>query len=614
MAQTYNFDGVKLIVPGSYVKTTVLNGNAGLATTGIVALVGEADSGPSYDLLKKSKVNGGTVLVDGDGNRVCFTPDELSLVQGMFGGGRLVDAFAALAAPFSGINAVAGAPSLVYVIKTNAGTKASVDLEDDAPTAIATIESLYSGTNPNGTVVKVEEASTPNAYGFNTLTFKVGPQEDEYVVNDKAALHLSITGGYSYGFTITSTTLSIDSESFVLKNYKTVQELADAISKIAGLTAAPTEEFKWQSPVALFDYDSGVTLDSSNDYWVGVLGSQLKAIDSSFVNFVPTYARPSTIADATLTLSGGTLGSTDNDDVQAALAKLEPVNVNFVVPLFSQDASADITAGETDASSAYTISGVTIRVLTHVTNMSKIKIKKNRQAFLSHKGTYAATKALVNGSAFLSTPYQFRGSLAFQPIKMLNSVTNATETFQPWMVSAIAAAAQSAAGYRPIFNKGLNILGVEEVSGYDGGVPAQEDALQSGLLVLADSSNGVDTVLLSDQTTYLFPDNNFVYNSIQAVYGADVIALTLQQQTETFVGQSTADVSAPVAASFIQSVLANLLNQKWIAPSADAPAGYKNLKVSINAPVMNVSVECKESTGIYFVPINLSISGVQSAV
>jgi hypothetical protein len=201
--------------------------------------------------------------------------------------------------------------------------------------------------------------------------------------------------------------------------------------------------------------------------------------------------------------------------------------------------------------------------------------------------------------------------VAFQGVKTYD-VNGEAKDFQPWMVAILSAAAQSVAGYRPIFNKGLNVLGINNPDGYEGSIPEQEDALQAGLLVLADAANGVDTVLLSDQTSYLFPDNNFVYNSVQAVYGADVIAMTIQQQMQTFVGQSNADVSSPVALAFLQSVMGTLLVNKWIASSIDAPNGYKNAKVSVNGPVMNVSIEAKESTGIYFIPINLSISAVKN--
>lgn len=628
MAQTYNFDGTNLVIPGSYIKTTVLNGNAGLATAGVIALVGEADSGPAYDELKVSKVNGASILVDGSGNRVAFTPDEFSLVQGMFGGGRLVEAFNALAKPFKdgGVNAIAGTPALVYVIKTNqdGAAKAYYDFEDNGSDLVAKFEAKSAGFYGNqialGIVTGVADTTT-GLIPFTVTTDYGTAGSESHTFNDVAAikLYLKISVADKTA-TVTDKSLTIDSVEYVFAKYKTVSDLVADINKSATIGAAvASNTLRFESPVGLLDIGAYSSVNMTGQY-IGVSGWQLKNTSFAVVNTVdvarnkPVLTASHTYANVTSDkLADGALGSTQDDDVVGALKVLEKVNLNFVVPLFSQNASADILAGETGDDSTYTLHKVIENTLDHVGRMSAVKLKKNRQAFLSHEGTYADVRSILNdGTILLNTPSQFRGSMAFQGVKVLDS-TGSAKDFQPWMLANLTASAQAVAGYRPVFNKGLNVLGFTDPTDYEGDIPAQEDALKSGLLVLADSSNGIDTVLLSDQTTYLLPDNNFVYNSIQAVYGADIIALTIQQQMQTFVGQSAGDVSAPIAASFLQSVMANLLNQRWIAASADAPKGYKNLKLNISVPVMSVSIEAKESTGIYFVPINLSISGVTSA-
>lgn len=618
MAQTYNFSGDTLVIPGSYIKTTVLNGTSGLATAGVIALVGEADSGPAYDELKVSKVNGASILVDGGGNRVAFTPDELSLVQGMFGGGRLVEAFKALSAPFAagGTNAIAGTPALVYVIKTNqdGAAKASIGLEDSL-TALATIKAKNYGTYGNLITAECVEGDADVTTGLKPITLKIqsGPTSESFVFNKKSPL--KVVGNYALH--VTATTAQIDSETPVkLADCPTYVQLA---AKLGGPAKVVVNSgFEALSP-SVVKMDIG-TFTGPVKY-VPCSGYELSQISSALIDIADlTYAALAANPDMLLdgesgkqSLALGALGSTQNTDVTDALAVLENVNLNFVVPLFSQDAADDIADGETGEDSTYTLNHVVQATLDHVGRMSAVKLKKNRQAFLSHEGTYADLKTLMNDPAvLLQTPYQYRASMAFQGVKALD-LSGAVKDFQPWMLSVLAASAQSVAGYRPIFNKGLNVLGFTNPTGYDGKIPAQEDALKSGLLVLADASNGIDTILLSDQTSYLLPDNNFVYNSVQAVYGADIIALTIQQQMQVFVGQSTGDVSAPIALSYLQSIMANLLNQRWIASSSDAPNGYKNAKVNIAAPVMAVSVEAKESSGIYFVPINLTISGVTSA-
>lgn len=617
MAQTYNFDGTKLVIPGSYIKTKVLNENAGVAATGIIALIGEADSGPAYSDLTVQKIGlgGQPVLADSGKNRVAFTPDEGSLVEGMFGSGRLVDAFNAISAPFNGINALTGTPSLVYVIKTNAGTKSSFDFNDNAgtPALLCKFKAKSSGSYGDETVVRIATKAADSTTGLVpvTVSFQRGIANDPAQEFNNTAV-FKLESGTGVTITVAANKITVGGVDYLFSNYKTVNDLMVAING-GGSGATFTvydKQFKFLSPKKLLDIGD-YSLSGSNTKYIGALGWQLanasfQLVDVSDVSYIKPVLTAS-LARPDAKLTGGAKGSTSDEDILAALKKAGLVSVNFVVPLFSQDAADDIVAGQTDEDSDYTLDKVIEYSLKHCNDSSSVKSKKNRQAYLSHNGTYASAHNLVSDNGIIAnTPYEFRGSLAFQGV-----IKDGTE-YQPWMVATLAAAAQAVAGYRPIFNKGLNVQGVINPADYDGSTETQEAALQYGLLTLADSDNGIDTIFLSDQTTYLFPDNNFVYNSIQAVYGADVISLTLQQQMQKWVGQSNADVTPGVAVAYAQSILGNLLVNKWIASSSDAPNGYKNLKVSINGPVMNMSVEAKESTGIYFVPINLSISMVKN--
>ena len=81
---------------------------------------------------------------------------------------------------------------------------------------------------------------------------------------------------------------------------------------------------------------------------------------------------------------------------------------------------------------------------------------------------------------------------------------------------------------------------------------------------------------------------------------------------KAFVGKSLADVDAATAKSFLAQKMDGYKKIKLIAASDDAPLGYKNEKISISGPEMDVSVEIKLATAIYFIPINLSFSQVQS--
>jgi hypothetical protein len=239
--------------------------------------------------------------------------------------------------------------------------------------------------------------------------------------------------------------------------------------------------------------------------------------------------------------------------------------------------------------------------------MSTLKRRRNRQAFLSKKDTFAVVKTSAADIA------SFRCAMTFQDDKNMGS-DGAVHQYQPWMTAAQAAGFQAAAFYKSLVGKFVNASGfVQSAADFDDqDDDAMEEALLAGLLPLKhDSSGGWKWV--SDQTTY-GKDNNFVLNSIQAVYAADLVALTLAQLMEkAFVGQSLADVSAPLAKTFLESVMGNLMRLRLIAPSDDAIKGFKNVSIRISGPSMIVSLEVKLATCLYFVPISFVVSAVQQS-
>lgn len=307
-------------------------------------------------------------------------------------------------------------------------------------------------------------------------------------------------------------------------------------------------------------------------------------------------------------LAGGARGGTLSTDIVAAIDALEKVSGNFLIPLFSRDATTDILDNLTDSSSTYTIDAINAYAKTHVIKLSTLKRKKNRQAFLSKKSSFSAAKEASSNIA------HHRCTMTFQDIKVVAS-DGTIKQFQPWMGAVVAAGMQAAGFYRAIFGKLANISGaIQGAADFDDrDDTAMEDALLNGLLPLKREPTGGFS-WVSDQTTY-GTDNNFVYNSIQATYGGDIIALTTAQRMEkAFKGQSIADVSAGVALSFLEVIMSELLKLKLLAPSSDAPKGFKDPSIKINGPVMYVSCEVKLAGAIYFIPISFLVSQVtQSA-
>lgn len=448
---------------------------------------------------------------------------------------------------------------------------------------------IRSDTGLNETLDAAGEVALEVGYEGTTATLTISGN----------SLSTAVTGGLG-------SALSID-----MSSYATIKDLADFISSQAGYTAAVPVASQQSNPAKLDDV-AAIGICSSD---AGLMPGRVKrslsnwedaVANSSAVEWVEDAAAglPSPMATYSF-LSGGQKGSTLAADVVDALSALEALQANFIVPLFSRDASADIADGMTDSLSTYTIDAIHAAVKNHCLKMSTPKLKRNRIAVLSFWGSYASAKSKAQTAA------NYRMNMAFQRVSQVDS-QGVIQKYLPWYAACVAAGMQAAGFYKGITNKLANVISFEDPSGFDAGNPGDvEDALLGGLIILQNDTAGVKFV--SDQTTYGF-DTNFVYNSMQAVYLADIVALDLSDALQrAFVGQSLADVDAATALAFIASKMDEYRRVKAITADDQAPLGYRNAKVRISGPTMEVSLEIKLSTTIYFIPIELSISQVQSA-
>lgn len=453
--------------------------------------------------------------------------------------------------------------------------------------------------------------------------------QEQLVAGGKIALRLGYNGTTAT-VTVTATTLTTSvtggsganlNISFGAGQYKTLADLAAFINAQTGYQCAVgTASMGQVSPLLL---DEVVAANCCTTF--GNFTARIKADATSFLNVVQTSSlvqlgnpaigasftsAPRGLPDVnttTLFMSGGSRGGTTDAVYNAAMDAMQSVQTNFLVPLFAQDATVDIAAGLTDSTSSYTVANVQQYGLKHTLLVSTLKRRKNRQIFLAQRDTFANAQ---NAAANLASP---RATLCFQDVKVTGA--NGIVQSQPWMLAALAAGMQAAGFYRAIVAKGIQCSGV--LQGFntppdfrDATDTQLETALIGGLLVAKKNQSGGFT-WVSDQTTYM-RDNNFVYNSIQAVYAADIIALTTAQRMEkAFVGQSVADVGGGVMLAALESIMADFLRLKLIAPSDDAPKGFKNASVRISGTTAVVNVEIKLAGALYFIPINFLISQVQ---
>lgn len=327
---------------------------------------------------------------------------------------------------------------------------------------------------------------------------------------------------------------------------------------------------------------------------------------SQLVNYTLNVPAGLPEAEGTLFLAGGAKGGSTAADVLNAIDALAATRVNFVVPVFSQDAAADLAAGETESSSTYDIDAINAAIKNHCLLMSTEKTKRHRIAFVSKKAAIADQKSAAQNLS------HFRVAFLFQD--MIDLAADGTlKQLQPCFNAVKAAALQAAGFYKAIYNKPVNMSGIVNPAGFDDQSESNcEDAILAGMIPVQVASDG-SYLYLTDQTTYGY-DNNFVYNSAQAVYVADIIAVSIAEAVQrAFVGASTADVTPSSVTTFIRGKIAEYKNNKLVAGTSVYPEGWKSINVSISEDVLYIDMNVIEGTSIRFAPITLSISGVQSS-
>ena len=423
--------------------------------------------------------------------------------------------------------------------------------------------------------------------------------------NDGTTITLTAVGGLG-----TSQTLAIS-------GFATINDFATYVNTLAGYSASAGSAVIGQQPLTSLDKSptgSPWSIGSTFGAKTGRIKQDASKFYTTLLNngiLVQLADQPAAglpAPESLSFLSGGTKGATTDATFNAAIDALEMVSGNFVVPLFSRDAVDDIADNLTDAGSSYTYANIHAYTKSHVLRMSTALKKRARQCFLSIRSTFVNDK---NVASNLATN---RATCTFLDVKDV-SPAGGVKQFHPWMGAVKAAAMTAAAGYRGIVRKGINISGALQAAGdfHLTNDTQIVDALESGLLVMEHDTTG-GWFWTADYTTY-GANNNFVYNSIQATYLADIIALsTAQKMQKAFVGQSLADVTAGLAKSTLEAIAREYLELKLIAPSDDAPTGIKNIKVKIDGPAMKVAFEVKLASLLYFVPITISVSQVQQSV
>ena len=224
------------------------------------------------------------------------------------------------------------------------------------------------------------EASVALMVGYQgtTGTMTIG------LVSGVPTLSTTVTGGSNPG-----------SLSIVLSQYSTIGQLAAFIASQEGYSASVAPAAN-QLPTSALDYVSAIGICSS------AAGDEPGRVKDGLYNFeqamsisrIMTFSATATAglpAPMSLPayLSGGGRGATLASDIVAAVDQLMGITCNIIVPLFSQNASADITAGQTSPNSTYTIAAIDALLKSHCLEMSDPSLDRNRICILSNNGTFA---------------------------------------------------------------------------------------------------------------------------------------------------------------------------------------------------------------------------------
>ena len=302
-------------------------------------------------------------------------------------------------------------------------------------------------------------------------------------------------------------------------------------------------------------------------------------------------------------LSGGSQGATSGADIVTALDSFASQPINFVVPLFSQDATTDAAQGVTAIGSTYTIDAINAAVKAHCIAMSTPQNQRNRVGVVSKRATFTNAKLAAESMA------SSRISFAFQDSKNLNSLGNIVQ-YQPWMLAVIAAGMQAVGEEEPITGKAPNVASVLDYYGSADFNPSDPalvtEALEAGLLVVQPTTSG-GLRWVSDATTYS-ATSDLIPNSLSSMYLGDLIALDLISSGTSFVvGRPTAIMTQPKVVSFLQQKFSQYLSNLWTSPSQGAPAGYKNLVVTLDNGVYSYAVTVYIDSEVLFLIGNLNL-------
>lgn len=397
-------------------------------------------------------------------------------------------------------------------------------------------------------------------------------------------------------------------------DYPLVGNLVDAIADLSGWTVSTPSALRSLPSTSLDDISATGAYSTTGGKPARIKHDAQQIADFASASSLIAMTSQATVGlpedEGRLNLTGGTKGASTSsnfdDGLSAALAK----DLNVIVPCISQDASDDISAGLTDASSTYDIETVHAMLDTHLRLRGSIQNRKEAQGVVGYrKSTKAAAfeQAAKLGSELIQ--------LAMEDVLVVDS-TNTLAWKQPHIHAAMLAGMRCGSEIgEPLTHKFLAAQGVGHyVNPSTGAVQGDYDpqtdfdsAIIAGV-TSAEPAAGAYRVML-DNTTY-GADENFVWNRGSVVEAAQYIAKTIRGDAEAaFVGRKNSVVTATSIKNRIRSKMVELFNGRITSPSDDAPQGFveDTFIVTVTGNTAEVQIECKPVQSLDFVFITFTL-------
>jgi hypothetical protein len=183
MAQSFDTDAGTLVIPSAVFKTTVQTNPSGLATSGVLMVIGEAEAGPAFSEETDLSLN-------------LYGPDQVSDFIAKYRSGPLVDGIRGASAAANDAQ-IPGSFSRFLAVKPNVGVKATATLLNPASGPYATITDKQAGKRGNLTSYQVATAVAESLPTTGNVVLAVAQVSTtvNFRVNGAAVVTAAISAG-----------------------------------------------------------------------------------------------------------------------------------------------------------------------------------------------------------------------------------------------------------------------------------------------------------------------------------------------------------------------------------------------------------------------------------